>query len=524
MTYRTGSILAIAGISVCGLLAYAVYFDYRRRSDPEFRKKIRKEKKRVDKSLAQSREALAAANEVSEAELREALKQIKSEPRIPTQEGRESYFLSQVGMGEQLAARGEPFYLPAALSFYRALAVYPSPAELLGIYQKTVPEPIVKIILALVNLDFTMKIGAYYDVFPPKWANVSIQSRPKKSDTSGPEKVLVLNKDIAAGEVIYKEHPMLTSLDYDLQLAGTHCTHCLRHIQPSLGSLDLTSSAGTKSGFCSKPCQIASKSQWYSFLFTLDPPLPAVVELAQSTPTAAALEARCAAQAQLFAYLSKDSRVGALLVAKFIARQLSATTKTAGKGTADFAQADNGEYNIEDHVERWTTGQVNPPPEEYPLLASLLKATLPGLESFLTEVSHKGLLGKIAFNAFGVCFGGGRDDRPPSTLRPEDSELTRTPYGTARQVGTALYSMSPYLSHSCTPSARPSFSSGTAELHLIANRDLKKGEELSIAYMDVAQRAGESAAACRLRRRKELARGWRFACQCSRCLKEVSEK
>ncbi|KAJ7464960.1 hypothetical protein B0H11DRAFT_2308694 [Mycena galericulata] len=106
--------------------------------------------------------------------------------------------------------------------------------------------------------------------------------------------------------------------------------------------------------------------------------------------------------------------------------------------------------------------------------------------------------------------------QPPSTLRPEDSELTRTPYGTARQVGTALYSMSPYLSHSCTPSARPSFSSGTAELHLIANRDLKKGEELSIAYMDVAQRAGESAAACRSRRRKELARGWRFACQCSR--------
>jgi import receptor subunit TOM20 len=65
-----------------------------------------KEKKRVNKSLAESREALAAETEVSEADLRDALKQIKSEPRPATQEARENYFMSQVAMGEQLAARG----------------------------------------------------------------------------------------------------------------------------------------------------------------------------------------------------------------------------------------------------------------------------------------------------------------------------------------------------------------------------------------------------------------------------------
>ncbi|KAJ7129224.1 hypothetical protein C8R44DRAFT_776214 [Mycena epipterygia] len=523
MTSRTGSILTIAGISLCGIIAYAVYFDYKRRTDSEFRKKIRKEKKRVDKSLAQSREALAAESEVSEADLRDALKQIKSEARPPTQEAKEHYFMSQVAIGEQLAARGD--HLPAALSFYRALDVYPSPPELLAIYQKTVPEPIVKIIMGLLNLDLETKIGAYYEVFPPKWTNVAIQSRPKTSDTSGPQKVLVLKKDVAAGEVIYKEHPMLTCLDYDLQLAGSHCTHCLREIQPSLGSLPLTSSASTKSAFCSKPCQVASKTQWHSFLFTLDPPLPAVLELSQITPTAAELEARRSAQAQLVAYLNKDKRVGTMLLAKFIARQLTASnTKTTGKRPPDYAEADSGEYRIEDHVERWSTGSASPPPEEYPLLLTLLHTTLRGLEAFLNEDSHKKLLGKMVFNAFGVCFGGGRHNRPASTLRPEDTELTRTPYGTARQIGTALYSVSPYLSHSCMPNARPSFSSGTSELHLIANKDLKKGEELSIAYVDVTQHAGESTAECRARRRKELARGWKFACECSRCLKEASQK
>ncbi|KAJ7246571.1 MAS20-domain-containing protein [Mycena haematopus] len=516
MSSRTNTVLTIAGISICGIIAYAVYFDYRRRTDAEFRKKIRKENKRVNKSLAQSREALAAANEVSEADLRDALQQIKSEPVPTSQVERENYFMSQVAMGEQLAARGEPFHLPAALSFYRALSVYPSTTELLDIYQKTVPEPVVKL---------AAKIGAYYEVFPPKSTNVTLQSRLPTSDTSGPEKVLVLTKDIAAGEVIYKEHPMLTCLDYDLQLAGTYCTHCLREIQPSLGSLSLLSSASTKSAFCSKPCQVASKSQWFSLLFTLDPPLPAVLALSQLAPTPAALEIRRAAQLKVLAYLNKDKRVGTLLMAKFIARQLTAANgKAPGKAVGDYTQADDGEYQIEDHVERWTSHPTEPPPEEYPLIVALLRATLPGLEAFISPESHKSLLGKIAFNAFGVCFGGGRDNRPPSTLRPEDAELTRTPYGTARQVGTALYSVSAYLSHSCTPNARPSFSSGTSELQLIANKDLKKGDELSIAYVDVSQRAGESVPECRQRRRKELARGWKFSCQCSRCVQEASEK
>ncbi|KAJ7044815.1 hypothetical protein C8F04DRAFT_1069626 [Mycena alexandri] len=523
MTSRTGSILTIAGISLCGIIAYAVYFDYKRRTDSEFRKQIRKEKRRVDKSLAQSREALVSENEISEEELRQALKQIKSEAQPSTQEARETYFMTQVGMGEQLAARGEPFHLPAAMAFYRALAVYPSPTELLAIYQKTVPESVVKIILALMNLDFAEKIGAYFEVFPPKWTNVSIQTRSLKSATVGPTKVLVLNKDIAAGEVIYKEHPMLTCLDYDLQLAGTHCTHCLREIQ--LGSLSLTSSAGTKSVFCSKPCQVAAKTQWHSLLLTLDPPLPAVLDLPQLAPTPAALEARRAAQSRFTAYLNKDSRVGTLLMVKFIARQLTApATKATGKDTGDYTEADGGEYQIEDHVERWASGQASPPPEEYPLVVAMLRATLPGLEAFVNETSHVSLLGRITYNSFGVCFGGGRDNRPASTLRPEDAELTRTPYGTSRQVGTALYSVSSYLSHSCAPNARPSFSSGTSELNLIATKDLKKGDEVTIAYVDVTQHPGESALDCRLRRRKELARGWKFPCACSRCVDEASEK
>jgi mitochondrial import receptor subunit TOM20 len=41
--------------------------------------------------------------------------------------------------------QGPMFYLPAALHFYRGLRVYPSPVELIAIYQNTVPEPVFKV-------------------------------------------------------------------------------------------------------------------------------------------------------------------------------------------------------------------------------------------------------------------------------------------------------------------------------------------------------------------------------------------
>lgn len=130
MTSRSTSALTIAGVTVVGgILAYAVYFDYKRRNDADFRKKLRmssscflsldvaltfylgKEKKRVNKSLAQSKESLADSSSlvITPAVLREALEQVKNEPRPAPTDDQESYFMSQVGMGEQLATQG-PFH------------------------------------------------------------------------------------------------------------------------------------------------------------------------------------------------------------------------------------------------------------------------------------------------------------------------------------------------------------------------------------------------------------------------------
>jgi len=58
-------------------------------------------------------------------------------------------------------------------------------------------------------------------------------------------------------------------------------------------------------------------------------------------------------------------------------------------------------------------------------------------------------------------------------------------------------------------------------MHLVATRDIKAGDEITVSYIDTSVREDEDVVQARYRRRKELARGWRFACQCDRCVREA---
>ncbi|KAF5333360.1 hypothetical protein D9611_002674 [Ephemerocybe angulata] len=148
------TLVTVAAVVATGVLAYAVYFDYKRRNDLEFRRKLKKEKKRVNKSVQQSKQVVEedAPSEVGEDVLREALKALKNEPNVPLEE-REAYFMNQISMGETLAAQGPSFYVPAAIAFFRALRIYPAPAELIGIYQTTVHPPVFKLVIEMTNMD-----------------------------------------------------------------------------------------------------------------------------------------------------------------------------------------------------------------------------------------------------------------------------------------------------------------------------------------------------------------------------------
>ena len=78
-------------------------------------------------------------------------------------------------------------------------------------------------------------------------------------------------------------------------------------------------------------------------------------------------------------------------------------------------RADNALANDEstdyDHMERLRYVDTEVTQEERTLLSNVLAAALPGLERLLGDDRHDTLKGKIRYNAIGVCFNGGRDDR-----------------------------------------------------------------------------------------------------------------
>lgn len=153
---KSSTIVAVsAGVAVTGILAYAVYFDHRRRTDPEFRKALKKESKRQAKAAKE--EALAQSSQQKKL-VRQAVDAANEEGFPSDPEEVEAYFMQEVARGEQLCQEGAEA-MDAALCFYRALKVYPQPRELITIYDKTVPKPVLDVLAEMIAVDSSIPIG-----------------------------------------------------------------------------------------------------------------------------------------------------------------------------------------------------------------------------------------------------------------------------------------------------------------------------------------------------------------------------
>ncbi|EGG12551.1 mitochondrial import receptor subunit [Melampsora larici-populina 98AG31] len=152
----TRQVLTIGSLSVLTAgISYCFYFDYKRRNDPAFRKKLLKEQRKLSKQKQTSNKN---ASREAEEMLAAAVAAVNAEPLPTTIEGKENYFMEQVGMGEMLAGRLPQGAVPAAISFFKAYKVYPSPQELMMIYQRTMPPEVFGIVVEMIKLDVNQTI------------------------------------------------------------------------------------------------------------------------------------------------------------------------------------------------------------------------------------------------------------------------------------------------------------------------------------------------------------------------------
>lgn len=94
--------------------------------------------------------------------------------------------MAQASLGEQLCTQGPAFAVPAALAFYRALRVYPSPVELIMLYQSSLPPEVFAIILQLTNLDVSDTSSSEKEEGAEEAQQVEEQEQETSPERTGP--------------------------------------------------------------------------------------------------------------------------------------------------------------------------------------------------------------------------------------------------------------------------------------------------------------------------------------------------
>lgn len=123
MDSRTSAIAA----GVCGalFLGYCVYFDRKRRSDPNFRQKLRERRRQQKTTTDQS-----------------GLSRL---PDLKDAEAVQKFFLEEIQLGEELLAQGD--YEKGVDHLTNAIAVCGQPQQLLQVLQQTLPPPVFQMLL-----------------------------------------------------------------------------------------------------------------------------------------------------------------------------------------------------------------------------------------------------------------------------------------------------------------------------------------------------------------------------------------
>ncbi|CAK6969927.1 mitochondrial import receptor subunit TOM20 homolog B [Scomber scombrus] len=121
-----GKSSAIAA-GVCGALVvgYCLYFDRKRRSDPDFKNRLR-ERRRKQK-VASDRAGIAKLPDLKDAE------------------AVQKFFLEEIQLGEELLAQGD--YEKGVDHLTNAIAVCGQPQQLLQVLQQTLPPPVFQMLL-----------------------------------------------------------------------------------------------------------------------------------------------------------------------------------------------------------------------------------------------------------------------------------------------------------------------------------------------------------------------------------------
>jgi len=497
-----GTLSALAVGSIC----YAVYFDYKRRNDPQFRKKLKKQRKMAKKirnAKSENKKSVDDASLKIESQI-EAIKKVINDEPIPTEmEAKESFFMQQLQKGEMLSYQGEPYYEVSALCYYRAFKVYPNPTELIVLFQRSTPEPVYKKIIEMISADVKKKQEEYFNLYPGKDMNVKID----KKDYD-----IVVTKDIAAGEIIYKEKPMMATLDPRVENTN-YCSHCLKRFEG-----EGVRGKDKNVIFCSKECSEESWNKYNKYLYqpTLDDITEALksgdkIEITNADPVGNEAPATIVAEGKpeettteekkdekpeeakeeedgkkteledvdkFWKLLKETKRTCPIMIARFVAKMID--RELNGK-------PQNEEYSDWDHLERFKfLDELESSEDDEKELALIQSIIGKHSNEILPKEYYNMLKGRFLYNIYAIPA-----PKEETSLTLEKSDEIKRYVAGEPIIGAGLYHISSFIHNSFQPNVEVKFLDNNNELSLVALKDLKEGDILTVKYIDDAGKTPE---------------------------------
>lgn len=177
------TVTAVVAVTALSATAYGLYFDFKRRNDAKFRKLL---KRRTKKQLRKHSSQVGKLRTLKLQTVGDFLNKELLDDPIPNDSSmREATFTFNIENAERLSLNSGN-EMESAVRFYKALCVYPNPAELLGIYQKSIPEPIYEMVVMMIAVKPPSNVAAFLSdtqSMPfPRHTNVSPMSKIDEID------------------------------------------------------------------------------------------------------------------------------------------------------------------------------------------------------------------------------------------------------------------------------------------------------------------------------------------------------
>ncbi|CAO0803639.1 unnamed protein product [Mucor circinelloides] len=369
MALKTSTIALISTAVVASFgLGYLIYYDSKRRNDPQFKKQLKRERKKAAKQ-----EKLQKEKEITSVEglIASVLKAVAEEDFPESPDGKEAYFMEKVALGEALCKEGRED--DAVLPFYKALKIYPAPLELIMIYQKTVPEKVFRIIVNLMAVEQQKRQSEFYDHFPPAEFNIKLSPTAEGEKT---KHTLVADRDFSQGEAVYVESPLVSALHP--QLEGSYCNYCMKKLTED-NKIECTNC--DQVAFCSKECETKGNEEYHTFLCSNS----------KLTSNTKAMEFNSYAKTNNVKYPQ--------MIAQFLSSMVAEEIEKTKLGK------EAPRYSAWDHIERFNQQELEANEDtvkEANMIKELLASKVPGIDEFLSDEIYLLIKGKLNENSFKI--------------------------------------------------------------------------------------------------------------------------